>query len=153
MSRRSESVEFAPAVVVHWLGHAEAALEAAAELGRPVTLLSPPGAAFTLGPLYFREMLALARERVPAARALDLFDCADAPGRVLEALEAGLEAVVFVGPEAVAAKLARIAEAQGARLVAGRPPALDLLDLERPRQRALAWLAGAAAPQGPSAPA
>ncbi|SMF32839.1 hypothetical protein SAMN06265365_11174 [Tistlia consotensis] len=135
-----------PAITVHWLEHAEAALRAAASAGRAVTLLSAPAAAFTVGPLYFREMVALARTAVPGAAALALFDCGAAPGRALEALHSGLEAIVFEGPEPQRGRLAAIAAAGGARLVKRRPPALDLLDLEKPEEAALGWLRDGTAP-------
>jgi hypothetical protein len=129
-----------PAITVHWLAHAEAALCAAAEARRPVTLLSAPGAAFTVGPLYFREMVALARRAVPGAESLALFDCEAAAGRALEALHCGLEAVVFSGAPAQRAALEAIAGAAGALLVVRRPPALDLLDRDRPDEAAAHWL-------------
>ncbi|MEX0758966.1 MAG: hypothetical protein WD100_05250 [Tistlia sp.] len=139
-----------PAIIVHWLEHAEAALQAAAALGRPVVLLSAPGAAFTIGPLYFREMVALARRRVPDAAGLALFDCGRAAGRVQEALHCGLEAVVYGGPPEQGDRLAAIAAARGARLFRERPPALDLLDLDRPGEAVAAWLADGPSGDGPS---
>lgn len=129
-----------PAVTVHWLEHCETALRAAAASRRPVTLLSAPTAAFTVGPLYFREMVALARERAPEVESLALFDCADAPGRALEALHNGLEAIIFTGPEPQRGRILAIARAGGVRLVTERPPSLDLLDLDRPLEACLAWL-------------
>ena len=49
-----------PAVVVHGLADAEAALA----VGRPVTLLSAPGAALYAGCLWWREMVARARAAI-----------------------------------------------------------------------------------------
>ncbi len=137
-----------PAVTVHWLEHAGTALDVAAALGRPVALLSAPGAAFTVGPLYFLEMIRAARASRPSAEAIALYDCADAPGRVLEALDAGLaQAVagfVYEGPEAPLAALRALAAARGAFLLTRRPDSLDLLDLERPEEDCRAWLGGQA---------
>lgn len=129
-----------PAITVHWLAQAETALRAGAEAGRPVTLLSAPGAAFTVGPLYFREMIARARQAVPSAESLALFDCEAAAGRTLEALHCGLEAVIFSGPPAQRSALEAIAEAAGARLFVRRPPALDLIDRDRPGEALAHWL-------------
>ena len=130
-----------PAITVHWLAQAEAALSAAAAAGRPVTLLSAPLAVFSIGPLYFREMVRLARERVPQAESLAVLDCGGAAGRALEALHGGVEAVVFTGSGPACHALAEIAAKSGARLLLRRPESLDLLELDEPQEACLAWLA------------
>jgi hypothetical protein len=81
-----------PAIIVHSLAHARAALAP----GRPVTLLSAPGAALYAGCLWWAELLRAADATGPS-----LLDCADAT-------------------------VAAIAAAQGAVLLAAAPPALDL---------------------------
>src|SRR5439155_14786297 len=116
-----------PTIVVHALAHAVAALEAAAELARPVTLLSAPDAGLSAGPGWFGAMLAAARAAVPAAQSEALLDCGDDPGAAQAAIRAGIEAIVFTGRSNVAERLADIARQRGCRLVTARPQAdLDL---------------------------
>ena len=119
-------------VMVHGLADARVALA----VGRPLTLLSAPGAAQYMGCLWWRELLAAAAFEGPA-----LLDCADAPGRALEALKLGLRGVVLAAPPAAFALVAELATAQGALLLARAPPALDLGEAGAQR-RLLAWLGG-----------
>lgn len=128
------------AVIIHSLEHARATLSAAAALGVPVTLASAPGAAAYVGSAWFQEVVRLARAEVPEAGASALLDCANRPGDVLAALRQGLAQVRFTGRKAVAAKLAAIAEAQGAELVTGRLRALDLRGSADPEAACRAWL-------------
>ncbi len=55
-----------------------------------------------------------------------MLDCADRPGDVLASLRQGLAALVFHAAGEVQAKLAAIAEAKGARLLAPLTADLDL---------------------------
>jgi len=116
-----------PVIVVHSLGHAVAALKAAAAAGRRVTLLSAPGAGGYAGAGWFRGLVEAAREAVPAARFSALLDCGDEAGTALAALRARAEGVVFTGRADVARRLADIARQRGARFETARPAAaLDL---------------------------
>ena len=116
-----------PVIVVHSLGHAVAALKAAAAAGRPVTLLSAPGAGGYVGAGWFRRLVEAAREAVPAAGFSALLDCGDEAGTALAALRARAEGVVFTGRADVARRLADIARQRGARFETARPAAaLDL---------------------------
>ena len=93
----------APAIVVHSLGHAVAALQAAAEAGVPVLLLSAVDAGLSAGAGWWREVVAAARDSV--------------------------EEIVFSGRDEVRERLADIARGRGSRVYRNRPPAaLDLVD-------------------------
>ena len=137
-----------PAIVVHSLAHAVAALQAAAEAGRPVLLLSAVDAGLSAGAGWWREAIAAARASVPAARAAALLDCGDDAGAAQAALRAGVEAIVFTGSAEVAERLADIARQRGSQVRRERPKAaLDLGDdffapPETLRRRVLAILAG-----------
>lgn len=131
-----------PAVVIHSLAHAVAALEAAEEAGVSVTLLSPPDFAAYGGAGFFNAIVRRARAKVPAAKSNSVLDCGDAPGLALAALRAGAEAVRFGGRPTVRAKIADIAAAHGARLLTVRPRALDLLDASDAHAACLSLLAG-----------
>jgi hypothetical protein len=116
-----------PVIVVHSLAHAVAALEAAAEAGRSVTLLSAPDAGIYAGPAWWREVIAAARAAVPAVQCSAVLDCGDDAGAAQGAIRAGVEGIVFAGRADLAARLADIARRRGASLLTERPlPALDL---------------------------
>jgi hypothetical protein len=119
-----------PAVVVHGLAHAQAALA----IGRKVTLLSGENAAGYTGCLWWRELMAAA-----GFTGVSLLDCGVAPGRALEALKLGLPGIVLHGGGWPL--VAELAAAQGVRLLTARPPALDLEAPGAARHLA-AWLGG-----------
>jgi len=116
-----------PAIVIHGLAHAEAALAAAAALGVPVTLMSAPGAASYAGPGWFRAVVEQAHAAHPGVEATALLDCGDRPGHALAALREGVTAIRFSGK--TADKIEDIAAQNGARVVRERPPALDLKEV------------------------
>ena len=116
-----------PVIVIHSVAHAVAALSAAAEAGRAVTLASAPDAGISGGPGWFGALIAAARAAVPAAQFTALLDCGDDAGAAMAAIRAAIEGVVFTGRADVAERLADIARQRGARLLTARPdPALDL---------------------------
>lgn len=122
-----------PAVVVHGLEHALAALAQ----GLPITLLSAPGAGAFAGALWWRELVAQARAAHPATPCTDILDCADAPGRAMAAIRAG-QAILVLDPACPA--FARVASL--ARVLPARPAALDL-GLRGAERQVRAWLRGA----------
>ena len=121
-----------PAVVVHGLPQ----LRQAVAPGRPVTLLSGPGAAIYAGCGWWRALMALAAGDNP-----DILDCADAPGRAMEALRAGCRLLVLDPAVPAWTLVAARAAAAHARLLPARPPALDLAAAGAAR-RLVAWLDG-----------
>jgi hypothetical protein len=118
------------AVIVHGLEDARAALAP----GLPVTLLSAPGAALFGGCLWWRELM-----RAAGAEGVSLLDCADAPGRALEALRLGLPGIVFTGEFSAREVIATVAARTGALVLETAPPALDMAARGAAR-RLLAWL-------------
>ena len=110
-----------PAVVIHGLPHARLALGA----GRPVTLLSAPGAPSFAGCGWWRALISAARSEFPALDFPDVLDCADAPGRALEALSMSCR-IVVLRPGPAFRDIAQRAAAQGAVVLKEPPPALDL---------------------------
>jgi acyl-CoA reductase-like NAD-dependent aldehyde dehydrogenase len=116
-----------PVIIVHSLAHAIAALNAAAEAGRPVILASAPDAGIYAGPGWFGGLIAAARDAVPAAQSTALLDCGDDAGAAQAAIRAGIEGVIFTGRADVAERLADIAGQRGIRLLTERPgTTLDL---------------------------
>ena len=121
-----------PAVVVHGLPD----LRTATAPGLPVTLLSGPGAAIYAGCGWWRALMDLAAGGNP-----DILDCADAPGRAMEALRVGCRLLVLDPAVPAWALVASRAAVVGAALLATRPPALDLAQRGASRQL-LTWLEG-----------
>ncbi len=112
----------APAVVIHGLADAEAALAPA----RPVLLLSAPGAVLGPGCLWWRELVAAARARHPETPCTDVLDCADAAGLAMGALRAGQRTLRLDAACPGFAAVAAAAAVLGAEVLAERPAALDL---------------------------
>ncbi len=125
-------MQFPPAIIVHSLADVNRATACA----RPFTLLSAPGAALYAGCLWWRELLAATAFTGPS-----LLDCADAPGRALEALRLGLPGIILTGNPPAFPALAEIAAMQGAWLLPQAPRALDLASPGAARNLA-AWLGG-----------
>ena len=137
-----------PAVVVHGRAQAEWALQVAA--GRPVLLLSAPGAALNAGPGWFKAVLDQAAAAHPGARLHAALDCAAAPGAVLAALRAGFKLVVFDLEHPSAASVLGAAAEAGAEVLGARPEALDLGALDPRRwndERRLSALFATVPPQ------
>jgi hypothetical protein len=105
--------------MVHSVAQARAALAP----GLPVTLLSAPGAALFAGVGWWRALIEAAAEH--GAAPPDILDCADAPGRALEALRHGQRLLVLHAP-AHFADIAERAARQGGAVLASAPASLDL---------------------------
>jgi biotin carboxylase len=127
-------------IIIHSLEQAVTALKAARELGRPVTLASPPGAAAYTGALWFREVVKQAEREVPDAEASSILDCADKPGLVMAAFRQGVLRVRFTGAKEAADKLQAMADAESLHLITGPLEALDLLDVKDKAQACRDWL-------------
>lgn len=120
----------APAIVVHSLTHAVAALEAAAAAHRDIALLSAPGAGIYAGAGWWQALVEAARAAVPGAKFAAVLDCGGDAGAAQAAFRAGVEAMIFTGRADVAARLAGIAQQAGIGLLTARPhPLLDLGEL------------------------
>ena len=123
-------MDFPPAVIIHSLSDARTALAP----GRPVTLLSAPGAALYAGCLWWWALVRVAETEQPS-----LLDCADAPGRAVEALKLGVTGIVLTCEPELFAAVAKIAKAQSATVLSTAPPALDLGSRGAER-KLLSWL-------------
>jgi hypothetical protein len=123
-------MNFPPAVVVHGLRHARAALAP----GLPVTLLSARGAAIYAGCGWWHAMMQVVGAEI------DILDCADAPGYAMAALRLGQRRIILDAGPAFAA-VSAAAATLGAIVLDTRPAALDLADRGAER-RLLGWLEG-----------
>ena len=115
------------AFVVHDLGQAKAAIQAAREHKRRICLVSTPGAAATLGPAVWREMMAEAARTDPGTLESAILDCGRDPGTALAALREGVRAITVDVSDEVRAKIEDIARQSGATVLTETPsPACDL---------------------------
>jgi len=132
----------APAIIVHDLRQAIAALAAAASLDRVVRLRSAPGAAAALGPRVFARMMQRAAEAHPEASFTAVLDCAGDAGYALQALRAGVPAVRVAAEREVFIKLADIAIRMDAEIehAAEIGEVLDLDGENDPEAACRAWL-------------
>lgn len=111
-----------PAVIVHGLDDARLALS----VGRPVTLLSAPGAALYAGCGWWRALVRRAQAEYPDVAMADVLDCADAAGQALAALRIGQSWLVLWRTAPGWDEVAAIAAAQGGGVLDAAPAALDL---------------------------
>lgn len=128
------------AVTVHAIADARAAVEAAAELGVPVVLVSPLSGAASLGAGWWQAMLKQLAAEYPGVALTSILDCGARADLVQAALRQGLTELCFRGPPRVARKLADIAGQYGARLHRRLPNALDLEGIADRRAACRAWL-------------
>jgi len=127
-------------IIIHSLEQAVTALKVARELGRPVTLASPPGAAAYTGALWFREVVKQAQLEVPDAEVSSILDCADKPGLVMAAFRQGVLRVRFTGAQETAERLQAMADAESLHLITGPLETLDLLDVKDKAAACRDWL-------------
>lgn len=111
-----------PAVIVHGMDHARQALAA----GRPVTLLSAPGAALYAGCGWWRALVRQARTAAPDVAVVDILDCADGSGQALAALRIGQLRLVLWRMSPGWDEVAAIAAERGGCVLETAPAALDL---------------------------
>lgn len=127
--------------MVHDAAHVQAALRAAHASGRPVTLVSAPGAGHYLGAGYFHAMIEAGAAGIDTALiAGTVLDCDDRPGTALAALRAGMPAVRLRAGSEVLRKVGEIARKLGAAVNPETGPTLDLLDEAEPERACRNWL-------------
>lgn len=121
-----------PAVIVHDLAEAKAALAAAIDIGRPVVVWSAPEAAIYAGVGWFAAVERRARAANPEASARFVLDCGGRADLIQEAFREGIEETCFTGRASLAERLADIATKLRVKLHRRRPRALDLGETKDP---------------------
>ena len=132
-----------PAIVVHDLDQATAALRASAAAEIPVTLWSARGAAAYAGLGFLASVFAQAAEAVPEADHDAVVDCRGSAVLAHEALRQGFAGVAFAGRGVMRKTLQAIADEHGGRLVTAGPGrgALDLAHSAAPERDSADYLA------------
>ena len=128
------------AIIIYCLEHAEAALSAAVAGDVDVTLISPPGAAATMGATVFRDIVAKASESYPQARFKSILDCGDEPGMAMGAFRHGIKGVRISNGPILNDKLSDIAKQRGGFVYTAQADELDLHDMKEPYAACRAWL-------------
>lgn len=124
-------------IVVHTLEDALAALEAAAELGKPVTLQSAPDALFYAGGLYLLHLFSEARKAYPDVDATCIIDCDGAGAETLQAMQTGHAHLRIAEPDN---RIQDIAAQYGIKVHSGPYEALDLLEAGDTKSACKHWL-------------
>ena len=124
-------MEIYPAVVVHGLSDAVAALAQSAAEGRPVTLLSAPGAALYAGCGWWKALIDAAREAHPNVPCMDILDCADGTGQALAASRIGLSRLVLWPDAPGRAAVVAIVESMGGFVLTAPPPVNPPVSIHR----------------------
>jgi hypothetical protein len=148
-------MELYPAVIVHGLSDAVAALEWGAAEGHGVTLLSAPGAALYAGCGWWLALVEAARDTNPGVPCIDILDCADGTGQALAALRIGLPRLVLWPDAPGRDSVAAIAEAAGGFVLTSAPPANPAVTNSRVKpaaDRAKHPAGSAKPPEGPTKP-
>ena len=92
-----------PYVIVHTIAHVREAVSTAQTLGRPVTLISAPGAAASTGAEVFMHMIAAGLEDSGISVYPAVIDCGSDPGQALQALRLGCTNIrLDAAPEVIA---------------------------------------------------
>ncbi len=130
------------AIIVHDLAQARRAIDAACRVDARLLLLSAPGAAATLGPAVFKEMIDAALKDAGAAPSAveAVIDCGGDPGYALRAIREGCTVVRLQSAADVTARIAEIAEASGAKVFDAAVDSLDLGGSDIDDRALAAWL-------------
>jgi len=128
------------AITVHDRDQAIAALSVARDLEIQITLLSARAAGNTIGINWFLALIAQAREAVPEASFLAMFDCDRYAARAMVAVQSGVDAVIFTGRHETLLKLADIAEDRRVAVTDTRPKSLDLANEKDPLRAVRSYL-------------
>jgi DNA-binding transcriptional LysR family regulator len=116
-----------PAITIHDHAQARAAFAAAQEMGCPLLLLSPPGAAGYLGVSWLAALVSQLRAEYPGVDAATILDCAADAGYVMAAVrQKAADKLIFTGSRESARRLREIAAAAGIEIMREAPPSLDL---------------------------
>jgi len=136
-----------PVVIVHQIEHVRRAIDAAMLKHCPVTLLSAPDGAATLGPAVFQRMVdaVVAEKSAPLSNVIAVVDCGSDSGHALKALREGCRHLRIDADELVLAKLRDIAGDNGLILSGDPLPVLDLADPANNDAALHAWLTHSAA--------
>ncbi|WNJ98997.1 hypothetical protein L2D14_14120 [Thalassospiraceae bacterium LMO-JJ14] len=133
-----------PFVIVHNIGDVHNAVAAASKLGRPVTLISPPGAGASMGPEVFKHMVEAGIDARIGSSSRDsitaVFDCASEPGQAMAAIQAGIRHIRIDAGDDVRRKLCDMVGEDGSVLDGTPLSAFDPGSANKNNDTLLNWL-------------
>ncbi|WP_158046606.1 hypothetical protein [Skermanella pratensis] len=135
------SLSVPPAVLVHGIDGLRAALAAAASLGRPLTVVSFPGAAGSAGASWFHALVRAGSAEHPEVPLTAVLDCGEQPGHALAALRVGVGHLLLADSVPAWPRVQAIAEAAGATLYGSAGPVFDPRFFRDPIRECREWLA------------
>ncbi|UEM19519.1 hypothetical protein JL100_020835 [Skermanella mucosa] len=141
ISSPAPSLSVPPAVLVHGIDGLRAALAAAASLGRPLTVVSLPGAAGSAGASWFHALVQAGSAEHPDVPLTAVLDCGDQPGHALAALRVGVRHLLLADSVPAWPRVRAIAEAAGATLYGLAGPVFDPRFFRDPVRGCREWLA------------
>lgn len=124
-------------IIAHTLEQTKAALAAAVECKKPVTLQSAPNAIFYAGALYLLHMFEAAKKAMPDAQAFFIVDCADDAAEAVNAMQMGH---MHIRVQSSEFRVQDIAKQYGITVYTEPYEALDLLNSNDVRKDCLNWL-------------
>jgi hypothetical protein len=134
-----------PAIIVHSLDHAVAALKSYRDAATDGFVLSPRGAAATMGAAVFNAIIAEAQKQVPDVQVTAVLDCGSDPGYALAAVRAGTKAIVFQGNDEATLRITDIAKQNACQIfdtsVYTDSEPLDLINMQDALEACRAYLA------------
>ena len=130
-----------PAVLVHGIDGLRAALAAAANLGRPLTVLSFPGAAGSAGASWFHALVRAGSADYPDVPVTAVLDCGGQPGHALAALRVGVRHLLLADSVPAWTRVRAIAETAGGTLYGSAGPVFDPRFFRDPVRGCREWLA------------
>ncbi len=127
-------------IIVYGLSDLRSACQAALEQGKQeLTVLSPTGVAHSLGPQWFKHLLASAAHAFAELKINGIMDCGPYEGYVMNALNSGLLHVYYHGDAENAEKLGWIAAKTGASVHSKFDDILDLKEQDDPMAACREW--------------
>ncbi len=122
--------------VIHGIDQARAVCQAARASKDPtpfsLELWSARGAAASLGPAWFGNLIEIVQNEFPDLAIVGILDCGDAPGNALAALRHGIACIYISAPPPVADKIRAIGLQTRAEVRTRRPSMPDLMDYSDP---------------------
>ena len=132
----------APFIIIHNIEHVRRALRVAASLKCPISLLSTPDAAGTIGPAVFRDMIDISNKEtntVPA-QVHAFIDCGSNAGHALKAIQEGCRHIRINASSEILGKLRDMLGPDSCVIDAAPISALDLEDTSISDEAIHNWL-------------
>lgn len=132
----------APFIIVHNIEHVRRALRVAASIKCPISLLSTPDAAGTIGPAVFRDMIEISNQETNTVpdQAHAFIDCGSNAGHALKAIQEGCRHIRINASSEILGKLRDMLGPDSSVIDAAPISVLDLEDASISDEAIRNWL-------------